>query len=217
MTLKIKTAAFACLFSLLIPVIAIGQTDTTEPPQTFELVVDGKAQTVELNKEFELDLKGKTKVKLKALPNRQFEFAGVSFPYPSFFAFEAEHDVTSKLWTLDGNDCVVMVFAFPGESGVGHQELARQIGAQFGRGTKFSKTKFEGKSVSLSGTRIRASVVGSKLIQDVFDIPTESGGSRIIVIQDSLEDDGSHTKEFKNLQKQFKAHLKLTSKSLGYE
>ena len=195
---------------------AFAQSDSTEPPQTFELTVNGETQTVQLDQEFELDLKGKTKLKLKALPTRQFKFAGLSFPYPSFFAFEAEHDAESKLWTLDGSDCVVMVFGFPNNASVDHAMLARQIGAQFGRGTKFSETKFESKRFAFDGTRISANVVGARLSQEVFQIPTEDG-TRIFVIQDGLNDDGSHTKEYRDLKKMLQEHLKITSKKLGYE
>lgn len=206
----------AFLIPMLIPTFGFCQSDTAEPPLKFELTVDGKTQTIELDKEFELDLTGKTKFKLKASPHRQFEYAGLSFPYPRSLAYEAEHDPESQLWTLDGTDCVIMVFAFPNDDSIEHEELAEQIGAQFGRKTDYSETSLKCKGVSLVGTQIQAEVIGSKFMMNVFQIPTE-GGTRFIVVQDNLEDDGTHSKDFQNVQTLLKTQFRILSPSMSYE
>jgi len=203
-----RSIAIACLLNLFLVATGLCQADTKEPPQQFELTVDGKAQVIELDKEFEIDLQGSTKFKLKASPTRNFKFAGLRFPYPSFFAFEAEHDVDSKLWTLDGNDCVLMVFAFPGDASIGHRDIAKQIGSQYGRKTTYSKTKLSGTGFVLKGTEIYARVAGAELKQQVFQVPTDDG-TRLLLIQDSLEDDGTHTTEFQSTRDGLKTNLKI--------
>ena len=206
--------AFAIFLSLVFVAVGFSQDETKEPLQSFQLQVDGKSQTVKLDEEFELDLSGKTKFKLTALNTRQFKFAGLHFPYPTSFAFEAEIDPDLKLWTLDGSDCLIMVFAFPGEKSTGHDDFAKSIGSQYGNGTSYSKVELACQGFTLKGTQISAEVVGAKLIQQVFEIPT-SDGKRMLLIQDSLEDGGTNSKEFQGVVKQLKQEMKISRESIS--
>ena len=210
----LRSNVFAIFLSLLFVTVGFCQDETKEPPQVFELQVAGKSQTVKLDETFELDLSGKTELKLTAIGNRQFNFAGIRFPYPTFFAFEAEIEPESKIWTLDGSDCVIMVFAFLENNSPGHEDFAKAIGLQFGEGTSYSKVKLACEGFTLQGTQIKAELAGAKLVQQVFEIPT-SGGSRIMAVQDSLEDDGTHTKEYKVIKKLLKQQLKISRESIS--
>ena len=210
----LRSNVFAIFVSLVFVAVGFSQDETKEPPQIFQLQVDGKSHAVKLDEEFELDLSGKTKLKLIALNTRQFKFAGIHFPYPTSFAFEAEIEPELKLWTLDGSDCLIMVFAFPGDESTGHSDFAQSIGSQYGDQTSYSEVELVCQEVTLKGTQITAEVVGTKLVQQVFEIPT-SDGSRMLVIQDSLEDDGTHTKEFKDVEKQLMKQLKVKRESIS--
>ena len=209
----LRSNVIAIFISLVVVALGFCQDEMKEPPQIFELQVDGKSQSVTLDEEFELDLSGKTKLKLTALSNREFKFAGIRFPYPTSFAFEAEIEPELKLWTLDGSNCLIMVFAFPGES-TGHREFAESIGSQYGDQTTYRKVKLACQGVKLKGTQISTEVVGAKLVQQVFEVPT-TGGSRMFVIQDSLKDDGTHTEEFKDVEKQLQQQLKVTRETIS--
>ncbi len=209
-----RSTILACSISLIFASAGQCQDETKEPPIEYQLLVNGKALNVELDTEFELDIQGKTKLKLTASNVRNFKYGGITFPYPTSFAFEAELDAVSKLWTLDGSSCLIMVFAFPSANGLGHKSFAESIGAEYQNEPDFSPTTLTCDGQELEGTQLNIKIEQTNLVQMVFEIPTKDG-ARVIVLQDTLEDDGSHTAEFNGVVKLLKQNLKISQDSIA--
>ncbi|MEP4077884.1 hypothetical protein [Haloferula sp.] len=170
----------------VLAVTAVQGVEDVEPPIGFSLQVGdakirlepGKAKT----------LKGKFEdpsVKLVPDDFRIFSYGGVHFKYPSGFGFEADMTTPDvKLWTLDGNDSVIMLQYYVGVE-LSAKEMADQLIGFYGAAAKGEPKKighrYNGKEYS--GFRVTAEIAGAVIFQDVLAIPTKDG-SRILVIQD---------------------------------
>lgn len=93
---------------------------TKEPPVAYTLRIDGIDHTIEEGSEVTLEGRFENpKVLLTAGATRRFAHGGLTFEYPSEYAFEAETRKTSRTWTLTGDDVTItyFVFALPLTSG----------------------------------------------------------------------------------------------------
>lgn len=183
--------------------------ETVEPPALYRLYVNGQPIGVQLGKEFKLNINAPSQLKMKLLaaPSRRFRYAGLDFPYPKNFAFEAELEADSKIWTLEGTDVTLMIFEFP-DRRVTHEALAREITAQWEQ-SDFSSIKFDIPDLTLAGTKAISIVAGFEIQQSTFNIPTKDG-SRLLVVQDTMDEDGKPTQEYRKVLRLLKSKLKLT-------
>jgi len=197
--------AHALLGAAVLAALPRSADETMEPPPIYALEVGGKRVALEPDLPLDLDTPdARTRVVLRTEPHRVFPFAGLRFHYPRGMGFEADMDTPGvALWSLDGNDAVVMVQRYGGREVPGEvrEEVVTSIQAQFGRRSATSapsKTSLGGRE--LEGTEIRIAIAGTRLIQEVYAIP--SGRDTIIlIVQDSLEDDGSHSAEYGTTKK----------------
>ncbi len=207
-----NVASAICRLAVALPVICLAAASPTtsaqdpEPPQSFQLVVDGKPFDITAGEEIEIEASGKARVKLIVSPTRAFGYGGLSFLYPGNFSWECEHNDGSMQWLLDGNDVVLMILGFD-EIELAADEFAQSIGQAYEESSVNPCSASIGGS-TMRGSELRATVANQEISQQVYAIPTE-GGSRLIVIQDSLQDDGQHTAEYQNvlelLDKSFRA------------
>lgn len=170
-----------------------------EPPLEFVLNVGGKDMPVRLDEPFELEGgDGKQVLTLSVGDTRLFDKSGIKFRYPRHFAFEADlEDPTFQGWTLDGNSTVMMLFLAPDtdDAATMRDDFVETMVEQFGEEqTSVSKTSISLEDEAVSGSRIEALIADVTLRQDIFGLATPEG-ALILVIQDTLEDDGSPTKE----------------------
>lgn len=186
--------------------VAFAQKDTLEPPAVYRLYVNGKPYRVQLGKEFKLNVDGEAKLKLLASPTRRFTYAGLDFAYPMHFAFEAEFNQESKIWTMEASDVTLMVVAFP-KTKTTHKEFAQEITSAWEE-SNFTPTKLKVAGATLNGTKAVSLVAGFEIHQFVYSIPT-SRGSRLLVIQDSLDDEGKPTDEYKKVVGLFRTKFRV--------
>ena len=187
-----------------------------EPPLILFLESGGKKLPIEQDKAFTLDtVAGTTTFVLRVEPFRQFSYGGVSFRYPRDFGFEADlEEADVKAWTLDGNDCVLTIHRYFGENDSG-QVLKNFIAGLTASYPKESMKEsacsidLEGKAVK--GTRIDVILAGHKVSQSCY--PLKSGKDTVIlVVQDSLKDDGAPSEDARKAEKLLRETFKLTTK-----
>ena len=152
------------------------------------------------------------KVRLTAQSYRVFPYQGISFKYPRAFTFEAElDDADYKNWTLSGNDFTIMYFVLKGN--LTTRDFADNMIDQFGRkNCKVSNAapmKFGDKE--LSGTTLIAAVVGNKIVMDIYRVPSEDTQTKLLVLQDNLDDAGNRSKEGKTTRELLKQSSDLES------
>lgn len=190
---------------LALGVLAFGAAYAKEPGDTdraaIALVVEIGDQKIEaeLGHPFHVQIEGKTvRMRVTAKPTRTFNHAGVSFEYPRDMDFEFNNRTAgAKVWSLDGNDVVLMVQHFASvPTGKGAALLAKGAARRFGSlVTQTSKTQMSLGGHELKGVRLDASVSGARIALQFFDLPSKEGAV-VLVLQDSLADDGNHSQEF---------------------
>ncbi|RYD64611.1 MAG: hypothetical protein EOP83_09325 [Verrucomicrobiaceae bacterium] len=183
--------------------------ENVEPPLNYTLKIGD--QNVRLVPGTEAAIKGTfTNPTVTLVPDdhRIFIYGGVTFGYPSDFAFEADFGEKGlKTWTLDGSDSVIMLHYYETEK-VTPADIATSLKGVFGKDTKSEPTSqtFNGKK--LTGVRINATVAGSTFFQDILALPTEEG-SRLLILQD-------RPKEAKVSEDETKKVMKLLNETLKF-
>jgi hypothetical protein len=177
-----------------------GPDESKEPPSTFvvtvgqESVVIKEGETAQLDGQF-------TNPSVSVTPQayRVFPYAGIKFKYPRSFTFEADlSDPNSKSWTLSGNDLKIMIFVL--NSRLTTADFANNMMEQFGgencQVVDANASLAMGKQ-TLSGTTIHVSVATFKMAMDIYLVPSRGPATKLLVIQDSLDDAGNRSKEGK--------------------
>jgi hypothetical protein len=194
------------------PVFAQADPESIEPPVGYSLKVGDKVVRLKEREPAVLDgTFTNPKITLTADDYRVFPYAGVSFQYPSDFAFQAElDDKNLRRWSLDGKNCVIMVQEYGVK--IELDDLVNAIAKQYGEGnsvqTEISLTLGGRK---LDGKRIKAKLAGSTIVQDVLAIPTTKG-AKVMLLQDSPNDDGTPSEERRLLEKRLVESFAFTKK-----
>jgi hypothetical protein len=187
-----------------------------EPPQIFYLEFDGKKVPIELDKPFPTEaLEGTRSVTLRVEPFRVFRHGGLSFHYPREYTFEADHTTPGlALWTLSGNDCVIMVQRYEGDR---DPEAMRQLVVN-GLAAKYKDAKLKRgeatwklKDTTLKGIRLEVELAGSGLHQDLYAFRA-GDSSVVLMIQDSLQDDGKPSADRVRADKMLSETLRLPAR-----
>lgn len=185
--------------------------DAVEPPIIYTLQVgDEKIRTTANN---EVKLQGVFEnPTMKIVPDEQrlFNYAGISFQYPKYFSFEADFTEEGvKIWSLDGNDNVIMVQHFPDQE-ISLNELVQSTLDIVGRQTKTQKVNYTFNNHKLEGTRLLINIAGITIYQDVCKLPSK-GGARFLIIQDMPASEKVSDKEVKQLKKLLSDSLKIST------
>jgi len=160
--------------------------DSKEPKLGFTLKIDNKVIKLEENKAVKLKgISENPTVTLVPDKYRYFTYAGLKFYYPSNMAFEADFSEQNlKMWTLDGSDFVLSVHHYLNLT-ITAKSLAAQLKAYYGKKTTTAPISYTFNGVKYSGIRVRATIAGSGIIQDVLELPAKNG-SRILILQDAI-------------------------------
>lgn len=199
----------ALLTGLCFANLASGQTE--EPPQRYFIEQGDEKIPVELDKPFSVEGAGRTELKLSLRPSRLFPHAGLEFEFPAGFSFEAMVDEESGNWTLEGEQCMVIVVELPDEE-MEHHEMAESIATGFdeaGEEAEYADVRVKLADMTLGGTELRVKLDDYVFAYDVWSIPTE-GGSRFLVLQDGLDESGEHSEEFNRLREMVQRSLRVT-------
>ena len=187
---------------------ALSAAEDTEPPLNFTLKIGGKS--VRVVPGTAVAVKGTfTDPEVSLVPDahRTFGYGGMSFAYPSNFAFETDFTEQGlKSWTLDGSNFVIMVQCYDTVK-VAPAELAAVWKQTYGEATTsepVSRT-FNGKK--LDGVRVIATVAGTSFIQDVLALAAEEG-SRLLILQDLSPQEKATDDESKQVLKLLDESLK---------
>lgn len=203
--ISIASLLFGWGFALIgLSNLAIGQDaapkdESQEPGLTFVVEVDNQAATIVEGKSTQL--KGTFSdptVAIKVKPTRLFPYGGVEFEYPRSFTFEADvKDADYKDWTLSGNDCKILLQWFDEPLAV--KDYAEYLIVEFGREncTLEAAAPLKVGERELSGTMLKARFASAVLTMEIYAMPAPQNQTRLLVIQDNREDDGSHSTEHK--------------------
>lgn len=167
------------------------ETDPTQAPKA-NLVVTLNGKEYKISEGEELKKDGNT-ISVKFADYKTFDSGSIRFEYPTHFSFEYESDIGYQNWSLNGNNFVIMYF----ELAAGNLDnFVEEIAGQFGRNNcKISKTSMTLGNRTLQGKHINVGLVGEQLSLDLFEVKMSDGKTRILVFQDSLDDDGYPTDE----------------------
>jgi hypothetical protein len=220
---RLPTLAFAAMvrrmnravhmvFALLPTLAAAQEPGTQEPPASYFFEAGGKNVPVELDKPFDPRALGGVKsATLRVGPHRTFAYGGLELAYPRAFTFEATLKPKVSMWTLSGNDCKVMVHAYPAAPDVDDLRktvVASLIKALGKEGAKESATQLEVAGKKLAGTRLEFTVSGTRITHDLFAVKS-GGGAVILILQDSPGDERAVSDERVEVGKLLAATLKL--------
>ncbi|MFQ5845589.1 MAG: hypothetical protein ACE5JG_11445 [Planctomycetota bacterium] len=164
-------------------------SEAREPPLIFRLEVDGRAHRIEPDRPLKLPTgAGTTTVTLRVEPHRVFAYGGLHFHYPRSYAFEADlRSPELSRWTLDGDDCVLMVFRFPGQTDPERvlQSSVREMRRQFGGlHVQQSDTTLALDGRKLAGKELRVELAGQRLVQSFYAVRA-GDAAVVLVIQDT--------------------------------
>ena len=177
-------------FLFLLPASLLVAADDQEPPLGYTLRLD--KETVRLVPGKDIQIKGRFENPTATLlpdKERLFTYAQVSFKYPANFAFEADFSTEGvKMWTLDGNDVVIMIHQYESLERTA-RALAEELKKMYGEKTQLENKTYTFNRQKYSGVRVHATVVQQKLIQDVLSLPTKKG-ARLLIFQDNSPDEG---------------------------
>ena len=172
--------------------------ETSEPPLSFELTLDGDVVTlqdgvpVKLPRNYE-----RPTVKLTVQPYRIFTFQGISFEYPSGFGFEADVDEEHyKNWTLSGNDFKIMYFVLEGQ--LPTREFLENMAQQFGKENcqiADDRSSIILEDRRLLGSTLHATLAGQRIQIDAYAVPINQTETRLLVFQDRVSESGLRTTE----------------------
>jgi len=174
---------FATILCLLASSLAMA-SEQDEPSLVYTLQIDDQKIRVVPGQEIEI-MGAFENPKVTLVPDkaRLFTYSGITFKYPSQFAFEADFETAGvKMWSLDGNDCVIMVQQYEALQ-MTPQTFSEILKESYGPETKLENKSYRFNGQQYSGVRVRVSLAGTALIQDVIALPTKKG-SRLLVLQD---------------------------------
>jgi len=208
------------ILSIAIPLLGLGcrmrtatNDESQEPPLEFVVHVDDTSVTLiegesgQVNGTFT-----NPKVSVTPRPYRTFPYQGITFQYPRAFNFEADlSDPDSKNWTLSGNDLKIMYFVL--NSQLTTRDFAKDMIDRFGReNCKLlnANAKITLGKETLSGTTIQMTVASSRMVMDIYHVPSSNKSvTKILVFQDNLDDNGHRSAEAKQALKEIESSFTL--------
>ncbi len=175
------------------------------PTDRFDLTLDGATHRVEADKPFELQLGGRAvQGRLAILPTRRFDYSGISFDYPRHYAFEVDRseEPGSTMWTLDGNDVVLMVHRHRTNDTPAAmvEAMAAGIELQLGGDRRpRAATSLQLGDIDAQGARLKLKVASQTLEQVIVAFKRDQD-VWVITLQDGLDDNGELSAECRELK-----------------
>ncbi|MBZ0221626.1 MAG: hypothetical protein K8F35_01220 [Dokdonella sp.] len=181
-----------------------------EPPTQLRITLDGKQLVTHAGAETEVEVGGRSvKLRVEELPWRHFSTNGLQFDYPRHFPWEFDPE-PPRSWTLDGNSAVIMLFDNTIQERAA-EDLAADIEKALSSASSARRTKTElrtAKSGTLAGVASTITLARNVVRNEVF-VLGKGGASWLLVLQDSLADDGSHSTEYAAMRARLAATLEF--------
>ncbi|MBX2845858.1 MAG: hypothetical protein KTR13_06545 [Saprospiraceae bacterium] len=167
------------------------QTETEAPTLYLDVTVNGKTHQVKDGGTLSID---GNEITVKTSDILTFDYGLLQFNYPTFYAFEFEEDLASKMWTLDGNYFVVVYFEMIIDFEL--EELVSEIAEGFGReNCTISDFTFTIDDKEHEGKRIRVNLLGEQLTYDMVKLNSQDEKSHFISFQDTKNFNGTDSEE----------------------
>lgn len=207
----------ASLWLGLLAATCFAADETKEPPQTFAVKLGD--QTVKVLEGEPAKLTGSfTNPQLTITPDpyRVFPYQGVRFEYPRTYSFAYEGNlggVSEKLWTMSGDDVILMICLLKKKMTV--TEFAEGLMDQFGRTNCMvvdSNARLTVGAHSIRGQTIRINIRNHRITQEVYDLPSAVGQTRLLVLQDEPTEKGEHSAEAKGVLETLKKSFQIDGK-----
>lgn len=176
---------------------AAADESSTEPKTALEITINGKKYQVAEGAVLKLDSTlVKPAITVRISDRKKLDNSAVSFDYPRHLSFEFEKDTNYKSWTLSGNNLVVTLFELGGK--VEMQEIVDGMVGKFGKqNCTVEDFRDQLGSVNMPGKKIHVNLAGSKILISFYQISATEQATRLISFQDTIQDDGSPSDEFK--------------------
>ena len=203
----------ACLLSSLATLALVRQDPATEPPLQMKLHMDGQQFALVPGVETEIAIGDRrSKVKIVVEPHRHFQGAGIEFDYPAEMAFEYEGGAP-EMWTLDGANVVVHVH----RHGTGKARPMMRATLTGMLATLDEEAKPPERSELTLGATKREVLIGKASVGPATICVTAIGidvgdDAIVLMVQDTLADDGSQSAECKRVLEVLAKTFKLTAK-----
>lgn len=191
------------LLSLAIPAAAVGGRLTgtgsnIEPPLRMVLTLDGTEHAIVDGKEAAIEVDGKkVRVKANVLPVRTFEGAGIRFDFPRDMAWAHDPDENAETWTLDGDDFVIHVNAFPsGDPLEIAEQTVKQIALTLDEGAKPKpvRSEFQLGMLTCSAYSVEVGLAGFGMSMTAIALPMKDRPV-VILLQRSVEEQDENKAE----------------------
>lgn len=180
-----------------------------EPPLIFELKSENVTQYFVENKPKRWNgLSKESETKISVYDWKLFPHSNLEFEYPRTYSFEADFSITNRIWTLSGNDFVVMIIRPIFEIDI--KEYVDEMINQFGK-SNCSTNKIIKKinTSKLNGIKLSVTLAGIDLEIDILEVIDKSGKKSLLVFQDTLSDTKENSKESKSTMERIRQTFKI--------
>lgn len=211
----------ACFLGLWIHALFFGHAwaaerklnEYSEPPLEVSIAIDGEHHRLRTSEVSQIEINGrKVAIVVDASDYRTLQVSDVAFRYPGHMAFDVDRDDEAvEVWTLDGNETVIMLFRFAKSAGDVTEDVVAGVENQFGKkNAKRSNVTMELGGAKRQGIRVDARAFQSiRICADYFFLPGKSY-NYVLGIQESTEDE-EQTKETQRTLKLLQESFTLTS------
>ncbi|OGS73817.1 MAG: hypothetical protein A3G95_04840 [Flavobacteria bacterium RIFCSPLOWO2_12_FULL_31_7] len=174
--------------------VLLGFTQNNEQKQRLEVIIDGKNYYVNENDTLLVNNKP---IIINLAKTQILNSEGISFEYPNHLSLRTEKESGLDIYSLDGDDIVISKFVF--QVAINTEDLANDLIKDFGKkNCKIDNTKITLNSNTFEGSKITAGLLKSKLTIEIYKISEQNNLTQILIIQDSKNEDGSDSSEYKN-------------------
>jgi hypothetical protein len=165
-----------------------------EQKQRLEVNIDGK---IYYTYENDTLLVNNKPIIINVAKTQVLNSEGISFEYPNHLSLKTEKDTGLDVYSLDGDDIVISKFVF--QVAINTEDLANDLIKDFGKkNCKIDNSKITLNSNTFEGSKITAGLLKSKLTIEIYKISVQNNQTQILIIQDSKNEDGSDSSEYKN-------------------
>lgn len=210
MKFKFTLPLFVLLSVICLNLSAIAETDeSVEPADSYSLVVNGEKMPLFTDRDINLpENAGSAKVRLEVNPEKSFSYGEIELKYPRYFTFESEFpDEGVRLWSLSGKKAVLMIQRYPVK--MDHSVMAQQLLPSFGRGNStLSSCEMTLHGEKQKGSRLVIRIGEGVIAQNIYSFDIASG-SLLLIMQDTLDENGSNSAEFKAFFEMFVRTFKI--------
>jgi hypothetical protein len=189
------------ILGLLLSAVAIERVTTSNdgaPPLRVVLRVDGVEHVFSDGEQRELPVGDKKlRVAVAVAAERRFDAAGVRFDFPREMTFEYEQEDHAETWTLDGDDCTLLLQSF--EAGE-PDELAKGVLMETLDALEPSSAKPEPVAIrlgdkSFTGLRGRAVFTILEIHIELTVVGFRVGDRSVVLVVQNTTDDGEPSTE----------------------